>query len=185
MHCRRASEVLSERLDSTLSSEESGALESHLANCQHCAEERRMMQLVSRLFDDAKIAEPPPQLATRVMTRVHRHNRRVAFVRIGLIAFLAVIFCLAACLTALLAPSSPLSNVASSPSLVSTFAGAAARMLRLAGTLLNAMGLIAQALIAGPGYTGLIGLAALASLLITVWVRVVLRVSRQVSRRTS
>jgi len=185
MHCQRASELLSERLDILLDDEEDRALDRHLAICQRCASEQRNMEIVSRLLDDAGDVEPPPLLASCVMARVHRHKRRMAALRFGLLALVAVVVCLAVCVTPLLTPGPPLSRVMSRPALVSALSGVAARVLDLLRTLLGASQLITKAFVAGPWLAGLIGVVALAAILVPVWARTVARAAKQIASRSS
>ncbi len=185
MHCQKASELLSERLDSPLSEEEVRALDSHLTGCAVCAAEERDMQIVSRLIEDVGHVEPPPMFAGRVMTRVRRHKRRMTALRFGLFALLAVVVCLAACVTPLLIPGQPISRVVARPSLVSALAGVTARVLDLLRTLAGAGRLIARAFVSGPGLASLIGMVVVAIIVVPVWARTVTRVAKRIADRTS
>ena len=81
MHCKQASEMMSERLDGRLDDAEITLLEEHLATCSACQAEWRKMQALDHLLASAPMVQPPIRVRVQVMTRLSRRDqaRRAIF----------------------------------------------------------------------------------------------------------
>jgi predicted anti-sigma-YlaC factor YlaD len=78
MHCDRAREWMSLRLDRRLSAREERELQDHLAGCAACAEAWSQWQEIASLFEGAPMVEPPQDLTARVLVRIQEEPRRNA-----------------------------------------------------------------------------------------------------------
>jgi predicted anti-sigma-YlaC factor YlaD len=173
MQCLEASELMSWRLDGTLTSEQDQVLDAHLATCESCRVEWKLMQRACALFQAPEMALPPPMFAQKVMGRIQRHEARLAVVRGGMTIFLAIVILGAVCIVPLC--SLPVSTVLNNPSVVSVFVGVIVRLFDISGTLWRAVGLMLRATLASPGWLVLLAYVALAGGVAFWWARLVTR----------
>jgi len=75
MRCQQAGEMMSERLDDRLDSEEVALLEEHLAACDTCRSAWQKMQALDLLFASAPMVQPPVRMRVQVMERLSRRDR--------------------------------------------------------------------------------------------------------------
>jgi hypothetical protein len=68
MTCVDLEILLSDYLEGTLSAEESGRLEAHLADCPACQELARDARLAMAFMERTAAIEPPPELLTRILS---------------------------------------------------------------------------------------------------------------------
>lgn len=146
------------------------------------AERATMERLAALLAAEDVMARPAPEFTQRVMGRVRRRRRLYTVARWGLVGLLGLVVGMALCMAPLASPASPLTHLMENPSAFSSVVRVVVEVLDLAGTLVGALGLVARAVLASPGYVGLIALVGVASLLAVLWFRVVMRASRVVGR---
>ncbi|HUV93982.1 MAG TPA: zf-HC2 domain-containing protein [Anaerolineae bacterium] len=173
MQCREASEMMSLRLDSELHPQEEQALLQHVLTCDNCQAEWEAIQRACALFRSPTFAPPPPDLSSKVMTRVRRHQSHLATLRNGVALLLAVVILASLCLSFWLVASPPVESVLDNPPLVSAMATIVVGIVTTLVTLLRAVALVVQAVVAAPGCIGLLGYVAVAGALTMWWVRLV------------
>jgi predicted anti-sigma-YlaC factor YlaD len=173
MQCLEASELMSLRLDEALTAEQDQVLDAHLAACESCRVEWKLMQRACALFQAPEMLPPPPLFSQNVMARIQRHESRLAVLRGGVTFFLAIVILGAVCLVPLF--SLPISTVLSNPSIVSVFVGVIVRLFDISGTLWRAVGLMLHAALVSQGWLVLLAYVALAGGLAFWWARLVTR----------
>jgi len=183
MRCLEVSELMSLRLDSDLPSQDEQALQQHLLTCEGCRAEWQTMQRACALFADVELAPPEADLRPRVMTRIRRHDLRLAILRNGVVLLLGTVILISLSLTFWGAASSPVEAFLNTPSLVSAVASIVVGLLGLLSTLLRAAALVVRTLLSSPGSAALLGYLALAGALTLWWVRLASGRARLAPRR--
>jgi anti-sigma factor RsiW len=154
---------------------EQQALEAHLRACPACQAEYALLQRAQALFGEAAREPAPLALADRVMARVHRRARWLAYLRGG--ALLALGMVIMAALWAV--PAAGLMGVAANnPSAFHAILGAVVRLANLVSMLGGALWLILRAALSSGGGLLCIAAALFAGALTVQWVRLVGRSSR-------
>ncbi len=85
MRCKRASNLMADRLDGRLNHAAITELEEHLAACSRCRVEWQKMHALDGMFRSAPMRSAPPHLHTRVMARINRREQARRAVVGGLI----------------------------------------------------------------------------------------------------
>ncbi len=173
MRCREASEMMSLRLDSELHPQEEQALLQHVLTCDSCRAEWEAIQRACALFRSPTFAAPPPDLSSKVMTRIRRHESQLAILRNGVVLLLGIVILTSFCLSFWLMAAPPIESVLDNPPLVSAMATIVVGVVTTLVTLLRAVALVAQAVVAGPGCIGLLSYVAVAGALAMWWIRLV------------
>lgn len=75
MHCTRASEMMSLRLDGRLSSVEMALLDEHLAGCTACQTEWEGLYRLHCMLDSAPMIQAPVHLRVNVLSRLEQRDR--------------------------------------------------------------------------------------------------------------
>jgi len=186
MRCLEASELMSLRLDSNLSSQEEQALQEHLLTCEGCRAEWEAMQRASALFHGATLAAPAPDLFSRVMGGIRLRDLRLAILRNSLFLLLGAVILTALALSLWTTVASPVGAILDNPPLISAVASIVVGLFDLVGTLLRAMALVLRTILACPSSVGLVGYVAAAGALALWWIRLVSGRTRLVpGRKTS
>jgi len=172
-------------MDMALSPVEEQTLEAHLEGCRDCDREARAMARLDLLLAAAPMVAPAPQFASRVMTRIQRRRRWLAFLRGSALLAVGLVVVAALCVLPLAHPSSPVGGVLREPSLVSALVGLLVRVTNTAGTLLGAARLVGGAFLGSSGHLFVAGLMALAAATALVWLRLVGRASAVVGGKAS
>ena len=175
MRCPEASELMSLQLDSALHPEEELALQQHLFTCESCRAEWEAMRRACALFHSLAFAAPGPDLSSRGMASVRRHELRFAIFRNGIALTFGVVILTALCLSFWMTASSPVEVILGNPPLASAIASIVVGVASVLGTLLHAAALVVQAVLTGPGCAVLLGYVAIAGSLTLWWVGLVTR----------
>jgi len=183
MRCQKASELMSLRLDLALLPQDEQALEQHLLTCNSCRAEWQAVQRACELFSDVPLATPATDLSSRVMTSIRRRESRLAMLRNSLVLFLGAVILTALCLSLWMTASSPVEAIVSNPPLVSAIASVLVGLLDVLGTLLRAVALVVQTVLACPSSVALAGYVALAGALTLWWMRLASGRTRLAPRR--
>ncbi len=183
MHCLEASEAMSLRLDTDLGVQQEQALQEHLAVCEHCRCEWEWMQQADALFANVNSAAPPPLFTDRVMSRLQRRVAWRSTLRAGMISIL-VLAVLGIVSTIIFSGNGLWTSQAhgtwNMPPFLVALVGVLARFLDITGTILKALGLALEGLLAGPNYFLVIGYLQLAGGLMLLWMRFLSRHLRPV-----
>ncbi len=75
MHCRRASELMVDRLDGCLDARTTAILEEHLAECEGCRTEWQRMCALDLLFRSAATVPAPNNLRPHIVARIVQQER--------------------------------------------------------------------------------------------------------------
>ena len=165
--------MMSLQLDSELHPQEEQALRKHVLTCHSCQAEWEAIQRACALFRSPTFAAPPLDLSSRVMTRIRRHESQLAILRNGVVLLLGVVILTSFCLSFWLMAAPSVESVLDNAPLVSAMATIVVGVGTTLVTLLRAVALVAQAVVAGPGSIGLLGYVAVAGALAMWWVRLV------------
>ena len=75
MQCRRASKLMSARLDGEVDATEMSLLEEHLASCPACQVKWERLQALDHLLASAPLIDAPVRVRVHVMTQLERRDR--------------------------------------------------------------------------------------------------------------
>ncbi len=174
MHCHELHEWMSLKLDGQLPDAEERRFEAHLRECRTCAEEWCLWQEIGGLFAGAPAAQPPQDLAARVVLRIQRQPRPAALggslLAMGLgLAVLGVVLVVPVLVAACLAIATA---AAEAPGLVAIGASAAAHLLEIIAALVEAVRLLLWAAVRSPSALMALVYAAVTAGILVVWLRV-------------
>jgi predicted anti-sigma-YlaC factor YlaD len=173
MRCLEWQEWMSLKLDGRLPAEQQRRLALHLDDCLACRQVWQHWQELDSLFSGATLAQPPEDLAARVMARIERRPRPTALggslvvLAVGLAA-LATVLILPLVARLCLMSTTTTDPAGALPVLVAAAASLweVVRMAAEAARLFLWAGLSSRTLVAALAYVG-VALAAVA-----VWLRV-------------
>jgi len=174
MHCSKASELMSLRLDGLLEGAAETDLDAHLASCARCKEEWEALCEVSRIFRSTPLIAPRPGFAKRVSRRLaqrmarRKRRRQVLLLSVGLSLLLLL------AMPSLLRLGMLLGDLAQ-PTLISTGIRALAGLISALEVLRDAVTLVISALLSTPAVFLAPAYAGLALAAIYAWVRLALR----------
>ena len=172
MRSEHGLELMMEALDGELPPDGRAELEAHLEQCADCREEWVQLQALEQLLRASPAAHPPVGFAGRIMARVDRRRRyrRALLGGLGLAAGALVAASLVFLPLLWSLPGAPVDL----PPLVRTWGMLTARLVDVAGTVLNSLWLTASAL-ALP--VAAVSLCALATALVAspLWLALVRR----------
>lgn len=174
MQCSKVSELMSLRLDGLLDSAAQERLDQHLASCQPCEEEWRVLCELSELFQSAPLSVPAPGFAARVThrvaeTRAKQELRRGAFLLSGGLLLLLLLT-----LPSLLGMAMLIGDL-SSPTLISTGISTLTALLSALRSVGDAVALLLSASLSTPAVVLAPAYIAIALVTMFVWVRLMLR----------
>ena len=174
MQCSKASELMSLRLDGLLDSATQEGLDQHLASCQPCEEEWRVLCELSELFQCAPLSVPAPGFAARVThrvaeTRARQELRRGAFFLSGGLLLLLLLT-----LPSLVGMGMLIGDL-SSPTLINTGISALTALLSALRSVGDAVALLLSASLSTPAAVLAPAYIAIALVTMFVWVHLMLR----------
>jgi anti-sigma factor RsiW len=183
MQCPEASELISLRLDCPLSAEQERVLQAHLADCQACQEEWRMMQQVHAMFDKVKLALPPPLMKEQIMDKIRQRDSRLATWRRGLLLFFSVSILLILVTALFIGVSSLIVSALNGPSVIRPVAEAFTHIVAIVATVFGASATCLRALLTSSNRLILVGYLLLAGALLLGWTSLVTRPYRAIAER--
>ncbi len=183
MQCLEASELISLRLDGSLSAEQEQALQAHLLDCHVCQDEWRMMQRVTALFDKVSPMLPPPLMKERIMIRIRQRDSRLAGWRRGILLSLGTITALTLCSILFIGLFALVASALNGPFVIRTAVEAVTHIVAIVTTVFGASALCVRALLASPNWLILVGYLILAGALLLGWTSLVTRPYRAIAEQ--
>ena len=167
MHCARASELMSLHLDGTLIEKDIQALHNHLGVCWDCHERWEAMQRAHDLLSGAESAVPSPALQKRVMARIPAPPSYTWFSRICVIGLVGLLILQG---LGFLPLAHIIGAIYRDPTAMATFVRHFFDLVRAAGAVLEAIGLVLRVALSNPAdVVMVIGYLTFALLLAIGW----------------
>jgi len=173
MRCHDAHEWMSLKLDRRLPADLERELQAHLANCPACAEEWSTWQEIANLFEGAPLAEPPEDLAARVLLRLEARPHWSALL-CSLLALLAGLVAISALFLAPWAQACSLAlRVILTPGALGAISHAVADVVRPLALAAEAVRIAVRAVVTPKSALAALGYGAVLLAALAGWLRLV------------